>query len=513
MTTVQKILVLVICFLFVFATAAGQVTITRRENQILEEGRFLRNNQARRGQHKAEAPEILLPELDPLAASRVVKSAPAANDALVATTPVRVNGDLLGNDSVAQRATQAEPYLHANPENPNNLLAGWQEYRFANGGARVLNYSVSFDGGLTWSEAHLPQLTVVNGGVWQRASDPWVEFGPNNRAYYTSLLFNSSSPDNAIAVSVSTDGGATWGPPVIVARATLNFNDKQALTVDTHRSSTFFGNVYVAWDINIDTNGVTTAQHLVVARSTDGGATYGRPVRTRKKGANIGVIPRVGPDGTLYIMWAGGSLSGNNLSLFFSKSTDGGVSFTPKKKLTRLRADGQAGLRTGAILPSFAVDPTTGDLYVAWQDSRFTGVDHATIMISRDKGETWTEPLRVSDGPDNAPAFTVSVAANSNRGVAVSYYSLQNDPQRRFIVDQYVRISEDGGRSFQPSIRVTSSSFDARFAAQAGGLFLGDYAGLTGAGRRFHLLWIDTRDVSPLTGAPQPDVFTARTEE
>jgi hypothetical protein len=299
---------------------------------------------------------------------------------------------------------------------------------------------------------------------------------------------------------------------VEVARATLNFNDKQALTVDTHPSSPFFGTVYVAWDINIDTNGQTTAQHLVVSRSTDGGASYSKPVRTRKKGANIGVIPRVGPDGTLYLVWAGGSLSGNNLSIFFSKSTDGGRSFTPKKKLTRLRSEGVANLRAGAILPSFAVDPATGDLYVAWQDGRFTGVDHATIMISRDKGTTWSEPQRVSDGPDNAPAFTVSVAANSEGGVGVSYYSLQNDPQRRFIVDQYIRISEDGGRTFQPSIRVTDSSFDVRFAAQAGGFFLGDYVGLTGAGGRFHLLWIDTRVVSPVTGAPQPDVFTARTE-
>jgi hypothetical protein len=212
-------------------------------------------------------------------------------------------------------------------------------------------------------------------------------------------------------------------------------------------------------------------------------------------------------------VWAGGSLSGNNLNIFFARSTDGGLSFTPKKKLTRLRAEGVANLRVGAILPSFAVDPATGDLYVAWQDGRWTGVDHATIMISRDKGETWSEPARVSDGPDNAAAFTVSVAANSERGVAVSYYSLQNDPQRRFIVDHYVRISEDGGRTFQPSIRVTANSFDIRFAAQAGGFFLGDYAGLTGAGNRFHLLWIDTSVVSPVTGGPQPDVFTARTDE
>ena len=340
-----------------------------------------------------------------------------------------------------------------------------------------MNYAVTFDGGQTWNEAFLPRLTVINGGIWERASDPWVEFGPGNRAYYTSLLFNSSNPNNAIGVSVSTNGGSTWGNPVLVTLSTANFDDKQALTVDTYPASPFFGNVYVAWDRNIDTNGTTTAQHLLVARSTNGGNTYNQPVRTRKKGANIGVIPRVGPDGTLYLIWAGGSLSGSNLRIFFAKSTNGGLSFSPKKKLATIQAAGVTNLRTGAILPSFAVDPTTGDLYVAWADARWTGFDQATIMISRDEGATWSAPARVTDGPDNAPVFTVSVAANAQRGVAVSYYSLQNDPQRRFLVDQYVRISEDGGRTFQPSIRVTRSSFDSRFAAQAGGLFLGDISG------------------------------------
>ena len=511
MITTQRTLVLVICLAFVLVSAAGQVaTRPRQENQLLLEGRYLRNNQRDLKEGEENEPSSVGRMLE-LAPMNAVQSAPAGTESLTASEPLRVNSDLLAQDPFGQRATQAEPYLHANPENPDNLVAGWQENRFANGGARVLNYAVTFDGGRTWDESSIPRLTVVNGGTWERASDPWVEFGPDNRVYFTSLLFNSSSPDNAIAVSVSTDGGSTWGSPVIVTRSTLNFEDKQALTVDTFPASPFFGNVYVAWDRNIDTNGRTTAQHLFIARSTNGGNSYGSPVRTRKKGANIGVIPRVGPDGTLYIVWAGGSLSGANLSIFFAKSTDGGLSFTPKKKLARIQAAGVADLRAGATLPSLAVDPTTGDLYLAWADARWTGVDQATIMISRDKGATWTAPARVTDGPDNAPAFTVSVAANAQRGVAVSYYSLQNDTRRRFLADQYVRISEDGARTFQPSIRVTRSSFDVRFAAQAGANFLGDYIGLTGAGDRFHLLWVDTHLFSPATGGLQPDVFTART--
>ena len=78
-----------------------------------------------------------------------------------------------------------------------------------------------------------------------------MAFGPNNRAYFSSLLFNETTPDNAIGVSVSTDGGRNWGLPVQVFRSNFDFNDKEAVVVDTSLSSPFFGNVYVAWDINI----------------------------------------------------------------------------------------------------------------------------------------------------------------------------------------------------------------------------------------------------------------------
>ena len=54
-----------------------------------------------------------------------------------ATAPVRVSSDLLPTDSAAQPATHAEPYLDANPADANNLLGGWQENRFAGGGARA----------------------------------------------------------------------------------------------------------------------------------------------------------------------------------------------------------------------------------------------------------------------------------------------------------------------------------------------------------------------------------------
>jgi len=405
------------------------------------------------------------------------------------TSPVRVNNDLLAPGGGTNPWSQAEPDLDVNPFNELNILAGYQESRFRDGGARTLNFATSMDGGLTWTEGSLPQITREFGGPWERASDPWVAFGPDNRAYYVSLDFHNMSSPNQVGVSVSTDGGLTWGPPVRVFHSEIDFNDKEAIEVDTHPGSPHFGTVYVAWDINIREEEDLASQHLVVSRSTDGGASYRGPVVLRTRGGNIGAIPRVGPDGTLYIMWAG-SFPGQGWFIFLSTSDDGGVSFTTPRAIQALSSQSVPFIRDGSILPSMAVDRASGDLYLVWADSRWTGVDQTTISYSRDKGQTWSAPTRVSDGPGDAPTFTAAVAVNGLGEVAVSYTSLENDPARAFLVDQYLSISRNRGVSFEPRRRLSPVTSDIRWAAWAREFFLGDYTGIAAGSRKFHVLWV-----------------------
>ncbi len=437
----------------------------------------------------------------------------AQTDAAKTKKPRRVNDDLLDMENHPQPGTQAEPYVHANPLNPKHLVAGWQENRFEDGGAQSLNVAVSFDRGRTWAESLLPGLTLVSGGPWDRASDPWVEFGPDGDVYFASLVLNESNPDNAIQVSRSTDGGLTWENPVEVASSLVDFNDKEALTIDTYPESPFRGRIYVAWDINVaDPSGQNVvSQDLVVARSDNGGDSYRRPRLVRSGPTNIGAIPRVGPDGTVYVVWAGRRGGDDTLLLYFSRSRNGGRRWSSPRVIGILGSVGVPDIRSGDILPSFAIDPTSGHQYLVWQDSRWSGVDQITFMRSRDDGQTWSAPRRVSAAPLDAPTFTSSVAVNGLGQVAVSYYSLENDPARAFLVDRYVRISNDGGSSFGPAIRATRRTFDIRLAAVARGYFLGDYVGLAGTEKQFQILWVDTRRSSPTLGGRQPDVWAART--
>src|ERR1044071_1155993 len=69
---------------------------------------------------------------------------------------------------------EEEPWVDANPTNPNNLIAVWQQDRWSDGGAHGLLTVVSHDGGATWSST-FPHFsvcaggTVANGGDFERA--------------------------------------------------------------------------------------------------------------------------------------------------------------------------------------------------------------------------------------------------------------------------------------------------------------------------------------------------------
>jgi hypothetical protein len=427
----------------------------------------------------------------------------------------RVSLDILRPDSssAAQPETEAEPYLAADPADAKRLLAFYQEDRFADGGggARALTYAVSADGGGHWREGLLPQLTAASGGAFERASDPWVAFGPGHVAYASGLAFDEADPAGGVYVSTSKDGGKTWGAPVAVHQQDGNtIDDKDAVVVDNHPHSPFFGRVYVGWDIS--PNDPAQPQVLSIASSLDEGATFGPPVTIFAEGGNLGILPMVGADGTVYVVWLHFDAD-NTTWIASSYSTDGGNSWSPAAKVADVITAPVQSSRTGDGLPSAAIDPTTGHLYVVWQDQRFTpGTVQVAMTVSADGKGSWSAPRRISDGPNGAASFTPSVAASAQGQVAVGWYTFRNSPHGNNLeVDEYLSLGGPRGRPFSRGRRQSTTSWDNRAAAIAGGkFFLGDYQGLaaTSAGV-FFPLWVATSAPSRIDPpARQPDVYT-----
>ena len=478
-----------------------------------------------------------------LAASAVNQVTNAGNDPFAACT-VNAGG-------INYPRSEVEPFGSVNPTNPSNIVTVFQQDRWSNGGAHGLAAGVSTNGGATWSVVPLPFSTCAPGTPadlqYEAASDPWVSFGPGTAAnpnkgataYAVSISFNESSGrnGNTVGAAVSSDGGATWthaqtmhndaqsGVPIPVDDTNFAFfHDKESVTADPSTP----GTAYAVWDMLIGPNAnVSSDLHsgsftddTLFTKTTDFGATWS-PVRvintsihsTTNKNQTIGNIIVVDPrTGTLYNFFNqifntgtnSGGAHGDNAA--FQKSTDDGLTWSAPQVISTMDDIGVADpnnvdprtnkppapFRVGDGLPAPAIDPETGDLYVVWEDARFSGQDEAAITRSTDGGATWSTPKRVST--PGGPAFTPTVAvtdsgtAGQAGTVGVTYYQLgatsAGSSPTSYFIKRFSAAAAGDSSGIDTGVAATAvlGPFNMLDAPFARGYFTGDYESLETVG-------------------------------
>jgi hypothetical protein len=392
---------------------------------------------------------------------------------------------------------EVEPYVAVDPSNSNHLVATWQQDRWTDGGARAVMTANSLDGGRSWTRVLQPMSrcgggSAANGGDYGRVSDPWVDIGLDGTVYAMSLAFSGiagQASANAMLVSRSTDGGSSWSAPTALIRDGADFfNDKNTLTAD----ATDARYVYAVWDRLASAGGGPS----FMVRSTDAGVTweparaiYAPAVTSQTIGNRVVVLP----DGTLVDFFtqidAAGVAASAHLDVV--RSIDKGVNWSAPIRVSALQAvgardpDTAAPIRDAAILGSIAVGPD-GGLWAVWQDARFSGGQRDAIALSRstDGGLTWSAPVAINRNP-NVAAFIPIVHVRSDGTVGVMHYDLRSNTAERttLLADAWLLTSRDGVTWTETTVW---SPFDMAGAPRVdGGLFLGDYQGLTSSGNSF----------------------------
>jgi Neuraminidase (sialidase) len=319
----------------------------------------------------------------------------------------------------ASDLTSGQAYSHT-----NRIYITWT--RFAAGHSPI--YEVhSDDGGAHWSTLHAISgsstlCDFAGGGTTvqpcQDDQPSWPVVGPDGTVYV--FFRNVDTPaQNQFLMVKSTDGGATFSNPAKVAdvfdqagtypRAgsggTRNRPDctargqpsgRMVLSNSCFRVNSYGGpavapdgSLYLVWSDNRNGNNVHTDTDIFLTRSTDGGATWGAPIRVNTDGPGSDQFfpwPAVAPDGTVYVNFhdrrddttstvtnfgvpispAGNYLVGD----WMAKSIDGGQTWT-NFRVMDVSSNWDFGFRGGIFLGDYNGLAVTNKLaYPFFTDAR-----------------------------------------------------------------------------------------------------------------------------------------------
>jgi hypothetical protein len=386
-------------------------------------------------------------------------------------------------------------------------------------------------------------------------SDGSFSWGNGSRLYYANLTSNVSANKEsatfkgfeAIAVSrtdnpraAAAGDASAWSAPVLISKqSSTTFSDKEQIWADNAASSRFFGNVYVCWASFLsNSHGNALPTPLIVARSTDGGATWttkqvGPATDNGINGQPDGCTVRTDSHGNVYVFGIG-ARRGAQLQLMY-RSTDGGAHWSgpttvasvvsPGKfdpVLGRPTMDGIAGARVDlASGPSVDIangapsgTDATNQIVMSWSDGR-AGLNNEQLLwtSSTDGGASWTAPAALPLPAGDRPVYTAPALSPDGTDLYVVDNAFttpyrENTTSPRELIGQVWHANVVGGIPGGWSSLDRSAVGDPRGTSQNGltAEFLGDYVYAAATRNAVVGVW---NDASQAADCPAIDAYRA----
>ncbi len=211
-----------------------------------------------------------------------------------------------------------------------------------------------------------------------------------------------------------------------------------------------------------------TYNNLYFARSADGGQTFSQPLRISTKDGELWGFavsrPRiaVGKSGVIHVFYSANRRAPSSprqaVDACYSRSTDGGKTFTPPRTLNSQSGgldDGE--LNEAHCFGGMGVAPN-GDVHAFWIDTRYmtSEKDNGSIYtaVSRNEGKTF-ERERMLFRATACPCCQLNVAFLPKGEVILSSRNVTADGAR----DSSIAVSKDGGRTYSAFVATTPNKW------------------------------------------------------
>jgi len=399
--------------------------------------------------------------------------------------------------SGAQTTPRSESAIAINFLNPSQVISASNSISSSGRQAEFF----SSDSGATWGQTTLP-LT----GNDKFHSDPTVDWTSDGTAW--SMTIGIAGNTLHMRSYKSTNGGAAWTFDATFSGTQKN-TDKPMLWVDHGASSPFKDNVYAIWH-----NG----NPAFVNHRTGPAGAWGSPLQvsgTETTGTAIGGDIKTNGAGDVFAFWPA---TGNG-HLVVAKSTNGGASFTRTVIATTFDTFdiGIPSMNSRRALIYVAGgayrNGATNNVYASWTDQ--TGVAgcnspanepgsnvgsscQTRIWFARstDGGATWGAPFMLNNQASLNDQFNQWLAVDETSGkIGIMYYDTIGGASR-LKTDVYYQSSSDGGVTWSTPLKVTTAQTDETLSGADLGNQYGDYNGMSGYLTRFLPSWTDRRSNS-----------------
>ena len=427
----------------------------------------------------------------------------------------QVNVDANGNNIVGDAAN--EPSISVDPTNGNKMAIGWRQFNTWTSNFRQAGWGYTTDAGVHWTFPGVLQNNVFR-------SDPVTNSDDTGNFFYLSLLVNTfcgdiwrstnggqswmeRSPDGGAhsgdkewftvdrtpasmghgfqyqfwtevyacdfgGFNRSTDGGATWQTPISIPNSpqwgTLDVASNGYLFIGGGDSGSSF---WCIRSTNARNPAVTPTFDQITTVNMGGSLVYGGTVNPGGLAGQIFlVVDRSGgpTNNNIYMLASVRPFGGNGTNVMFSRSTNGGLSFSAPQRIN----DDPVNPNKWHWLGTLAVAPN-GRIDSVWYDTRNAANNTDSQLFysySTDGGVTWSPNVAVSNSfnplegwPSQNKIGDYITIVSDNTGGDVAYAATYNFNPSRGQHEQdvyYVRVG--------PGAPVAQSAFSRKTHGAAG---------------------------------------------